>query len=85
MYIRVEVVAGAREELIKKTSSDSFFVSVREKAERNQANKRVLELVRQKFGGQGIIAKIVSGHHSHSKILSIEIAERNRLNEHGKK
>ncbi|MDO8591207.1 MAG: DUF167 family protein [bacterium] len=76
MYIKVEVLAGSKQEYVKKTGSDSFAVSVREKAEQNAANRRVLELVRQEFGGQGVIAKIISGHHSSHKILSIEIKSR---------
>lgn len=73
MYIKVEVNAGAKTEVIRKTGDDSFDISVREKAERNQANRRVLELIRQQFSGKRVIAKIVSGHHSPSKIISIEI------------
>ena len=72
MYLKVEVIAGAKEESIKKTGSDSFAVCVREKAEQNMANRRVLELIRREFGGQRVIVKIISGHHSPNKILSVE-------------
>ena len=72
MYIKIEVTAGARTENLKKISSDTFVVSVKEKAEQNQANRRVLELVRQEFGEKNLIVKIVSGHHSPHKIISIE-------------
>lgn len=72
MYIKVEVIAGTKEEYVKKTGSDSFVISVREKAEQNMANRRVLELVRGEFGGRGVMVKIVSGHHSPRKILSVE-------------
>lgn len=76
MYIRVEVIAGARREIIKKTGSDSYSISVREKAERNLANRRILELVSKEFHGQRVMAKIVSGHHSPNKIISVQIVEK---------
>jgi len=74
MYIKVEVVAGAKEEILRKTSSDSFIISVREKAERNAANRRVLELIQREFGGKRMTVKIISGHHSSRKIISIDNA-----------
>ena len=72
MYIKVDVRTEAREETISKTASDSFFISVREKAEQNSANRRMLELIRREFGGRGVAVKIVSGHHSPRKIISVE-------------
>jgi len=75
MYLKVEVNAGAKIETVKKTGDDSFDISVRQEAEMNQANKRVLELIREQFRNQRIIAKIVSGHHSPSKIISVEIVK----------
>jgi len=72
VYIKVEVLAGAREESVRETGPDYFFISVREKAEQNSANRRVLELIRGKFGGQGTLVKIVSGHRSPRKIFSVE-------------
>ena len=73
MYIKVEVLTGAKKEKCERTSADSFCISVREKAEQNQANRRVLEIIRQQFGDKNVSVKIVSGHHSPRKILSVEI------------
>lgn len=75
MYLKVEVVAGAKKEIVKKLSNDSFAVSVRQEAEQNQANKRVLEIVRAQFGDSRVITKIVSGHRSPSKIISVDIVD----------
>jgi uncharacterized protein YggU (UPF0235/DUF167 family) len=74
MYIKVKVLADAKEEKFEKISDDHFEVSVREKAERNMANDRIVELFRKHFGLEGRkgIVKIISGHHSPSKIISIE-------------
>jgi uncharacterized protein YggU (UPF0235/DUF167 family) len=71
MYIKVHVVTGAKKELITKKANDLYNVSVREPAERNMANRRVLELVAGELGIPTGKARIVSGHHSPSKILSI--------------
>ena len=53
-----------------KNSEDNFHISVREKAERNMANNRILEIFRNMHRGKPV--KIVSGHHSPSKIISVE-------------
>ena len=72
MYIKVEVVAGARSESFRKISNDTFALSVKERAERNQANKRALQLIRKEFGEKNLVVKIISGHHTPHKIISIE-------------
>lgn len=71
MYIRVRVSAGAKRESLEQTADDSFLVSVREPAEQNLANKRVLELVALHFGVSPKQIRIISGHHSPGKILSV--------------
>lgn len=71
MYIKVRVAASARKESLKKTSEDFFSVSVKEPAEQNRANARVLELVAAYFGVSPKQIRIISGHHSPGKILSI--------------
>jgi len=77
-YIHVKVIAGARKEFIKprrmagQESSDHFEISVREKAERNMANARVLELVANHFKLVKGKVRIVNGHHHASKLIAIE-------------
>lgn len=70
MYIKVKVVTESKIEKFQKITDDSFKVSVREKAEFNLANKRVIEILRENFSSKSI--KLVSGHHSPSKIFSID-------------
>lgn len=72
MYIKIRVRAGAKEELFEQISEDHFKAAVREPAERNLANRRIIELVAQHFKLQTGKVKIINGHHSPSKILSIE-------------
>lgn len=71
MYIRVRVAAGAKNEVFVKKTKDSFLVSVKDPAEQNLANKRVLELVGEHFGVSPRSIRIISGHHSPGKILSV--------------
>ncbi|HAT68542.1 MAG: hypothetical protein A2481_02360 [Candidatus Yonathbacteria bacterium RIFOXYC2_FULL_47_9] len=71
MYIRVRVAAGAKKESLEKVSEDSFLVSVKDPAEQNLANRRVLELVAAYFSINPKQIRIISGHHSPGKILSI--------------
>ncbi len=75
MYIKVKVTAGARKESLEKISDDHFEVAVKEKAERNMANKRVLELIADFFSLPSGKVKLVSGHHSPGKILDVMVGE----------
>jgi len=71
MYIRVRVAADIKKESFVIKTDDSFLVSVKEPAEGNRANTRVLELVAEHFGINPKQIRIISGHHSPSKMLSI--------------
>lgn len=73
MYIHVKVVTGARKEKIEKKSDTQFLVWVEEDAERNMANKRVIEIFKIIFETGKV--RIINGHHSPSKLLSVDIDE----------
>jgi uncharacterized protein (TIGR00251 family) len=72
MYCKVKVVPGAKKESFVKKSEDHFNVSVKEPAERNLANKRVLELVAEHFRVPYGKVRLVSGHRSPSKIFRVD-------------
>jgi uncharacterized protein YggU (UPF0235/DUF167 family) len=72
-YIHVKVSAGAGKESFKKKNEDHFEISVREKAERNMANTRVLELVATHFKIPVNKVRIVNGHHHPSKLLFFDL------------
>lgn len=72
MYIKVRVIAGAKKETLTKKSKDTFLVSLREKPEMNRANKRLVSLMAEYFSINTGKVRIVSGHHSPGKILSVE-------------
>jgi uncharacterized protein YggU (UPF0235/DUF167 family) len=71
-YIRVKVSAGVKKEDFKQISEDHFEIKVKEKAERNMANKRVLEILADFFKLSKGKIRIVNGHQSPSKLLVIE-------------
>ncbi len=73
MFIKAKVTAGVKKEAILRLGEDSFRISVKEPAERNLANKRVMELIAGHFKVPVGKVRLVNGHHSPSKILSINI------------
>ena len=71
-YIHVAVTAGAKKESFKKLKDDHFEISVKEKAERNMANTRVIELVALHFKIPKNKVRIINGHRHPSKLIIIE-------------
>jgi len=71
-YIHAKVMAGAKKESLKQKSEDHFEISVKEKAEHNLANKRVLELFALYFKLPVSKVRIINGHRSPSKLLVVE-------------
>ncbi len=67
MYIHVKVQAEARKELVKKIDATHYAVQVKEPALNNCANRRMLEIMKIELGTQRL--RLVSGHHSPSKII----------------
>ena len=74
MFIHVKVSAGSKKEELNQKSDDHFEVSVREKAERNLANNRVVELIANHFKISKSNVRIINGHHNPTKLLSIKDA-----------
>jgi uncharacterized protein (TIGR00251 family) len=69
MYLKLKVLPNSKTDSMVKIKDDEYRVTVRVPAENNAANTRVLEMVRELFPNQ--LVRIVSGHHSPSKIVSI--------------
>lgn len=72
MYVKVRVVADAKKERVVRTDDTHFDITVREPALMNQANGRVRALIAEVFVLPLGKVRIVSGHHSPSKILSVD-------------
>lgn len=73
MYIHARVTTGSKAESFDVVSATHFKIGVKEKPERNQANKRIVELIAQYFSVPPQKVHIVNGHHSPSKLLSVDI------------
>lgn len=71
MYIRVKVITHAKKESITEKSEDVLEISVKEKAERNMANDHVRELVAIRYRVPVDAVRIINGHHSPVKLISI--------------
>lgn len=69
--LRVKVTAGARKELFEERGTGEFIAKVKEKAEQNQANRRVRELVAAHFGVTVGKVRIITGHRSPNKTIAI--------------
>lgn len=72
MYIHAKVTAGAKKESFKKKSEAHFEISVREKAERNLANTRILQILAGYFKVPISKVRIVNGHRHPSKLLVVD-------------
>jgi uncharacterized protein (TIGR00251 family) len=71
MYIRVKANPGAKTENLTQIKDNEFEISVREPAERGEANKRICEILTQHFNNPAGGVKIINGHHSPVKLLKI--------------
>ncbi len=71
MYVKVHVMPKSKREFLEKKKENSFIVHVKEPAERNLANERVCELIALELQVSRDQVRIINGHHSPSKLLSI--------------
>lgn len=71
MHIKVKVKTGAKKERFALIAPDVLAVEVKEKAERNMANKRVREIVAKHFSKPLSSVRLIKGHHSPSKVFHI--------------
>lgn len=70
MYIKVKITPHSKKEVVTKVENDLYHISLKEKPEMNRANDRLLEIMRNIYPERSI--RIISGHHSPSKIISID-------------
>lgn len=71
MYIKVIVNAGAKKEKVEEGKKGVLEISVKEPAQRNLANTRVRELIALRFKVPLSAVRILSGHRSPHKLLSV--------------
>ena len=71
MFIKVSVKAGAKKESFEKISDSHFKIAVKEPAKQNLANIRIRALIATHFKTRLANVRIINGHHSPSKLLSV--------------
>lgn len=70
MYLKVFVTPGAKKEKVEE-KGETLLISVREPASGNRANDRVRELVAMRVGKPVSKVRILTGHRSRGKMISI--------------
>ena len=73
MYIKVTVTAGVNKEKFVEKKKGYFDAWVKEEAERNMANTRIIELVAEHYKIPKNKVRIINGHTHRSKLLTIDI------------
>ena len=73
-YIKAVVTTGQKKEKIVAKKPDHFEISVKEKAEKNMANKKVIELLAGYFKIPLKKVRIINGHHHPHKLIVVEDA-----------
>ena len=71
MFIKVFVTPGARKERVDK-KDETLLIAVKEPAAGNAANKRVRELVAQELHKPLSAVRILTGHRSRAKMISVD-------------
>jgi uncharacterized protein YggU (UPF0235/DUF167 family) len=70
-YIKVRAITGAKKEELKEISTNNFEIRVREKAERNEANKKICQIINDHFDRPIGGVRIINGHHNPIKLLKV--------------
>lgn len=71
MYVKVKVTPAAKRESVTKESDTVFRMEVREPAERNLANERVKQLLRDALGITEGEVRLIAGHRSGNKVFDV--------------
>jgi len=70
-FIKIKVTTGSKKEGVEELGENSYAVSVKVKAERNQANIRALELLNNHLKLPPRSIRLISGHHHPHKLAEI--------------
>ena len=71
MFVKVRVHTGKRKEQLEKFTEMRYTISVRERPERNAANRRVIEMLASELCVPAKNIRFVSGQRSPSKLFEI--------------
>lgn len=71
--IELKVITRAAKEELKEISPDNYRIKVTAPPEKGRANKRIIEMVAERFGLRKSDVRISSGQTGSRKILEIDI------------
>lgn len=71
MLIHVKIEPESKEDSVTEKNKTSYTVKVREEAKENRANNKMLILLAEHFKIEKNKIRIITGHHSPSKIIEI--------------
>lgn len=71
MRIKVKVVPGAKKEKLTKETDSLYRIETKEPAERNQANRRVRELLAAALSVKTAQVRLMTGQRSPSKVFDV--------------
>lgn len=74
MYIRVSVTPKSKKETIIQTDENRFTISVKEPAQNNLANSRVIDMIKEYFPNARRV-RIINGHQSRTKLLDVDLGD----------
>ena len=72
MYVKVRVTPGAKKERVLMVDAHEFAIAVKEPAKQNLANKRIIQIIAERFHVPTRAVRMLSGFRSPNKVLTIE-------------
>ncbi|HPK14249.1 MAG TPA: DUF167 domain-containing protein [Candidatus Paceibacterota bacterium] len=73
MFLKIRAKVNAKKENVVKKDDQTFIITVREKAERNEANRRICQIIADFYSLNIEKVHIIKGHKSPSKLLKIDL------------
>jgi len=70
-YIRVKVKANQKKESMICLADDRFEIHIKQKPERGEANRRIIQIFDDHFKNPEGGVRIINGHHTRTKLLKI--------------
>lgn len=72
MYVRVRAIAGARKEQVLEVDDKELVIHIKEPAQRNMANRRIMQIIADRFYVPVRSVRQLSGFRSPTKVFSID-------------
>lgn len=70
-YVKIRALTNQKKESLRQTGENRFEIAVREKAERGEANRRILTILQEYFKNPPGGVKIINGQQSPIKLIRI--------------